>query len=96
MWFPVAHMGYKWPVRSVEPLPPFRLHKLRNQVLVIGNTADPMTPLVSAKFVVELLADQGVLVEQLGFGHTTLAERSHCTHKIVADYIMHGIVSHSL
>lgn len=62
----------------------------------MSNTADPVTPLVSAKFVAELLADQAVLVEQLGFGHTTLAERSRCTEKIVADYIMHGIVSHSL
>ena len=94
MWGPIGYTGYKWPVRSVESLPPFRLQKLRNQVLVIGNTADPITPLVSAKFVVKLLADQAVLVEQLGFGHTTLAELSHCTHKIVADYIMHGIVSH--
>ena len=89
----MGYMGYKWPVRSVERLPPFRLQKIRNEVLVMGNTADPVTPLVSAKFVVELLADQGVLVEQLGFGHTTLAERSRCTQKIVADYVIHGIVS---
>ena len=85
-----------WPTRSVEPLPPFRLRKLRNQVLVIGNTADPGAPLVSAKFVVGLLADQAVLVEQLGFGHTSLAELSRCTQKIVTDYIMQGVVSHSL
>ena len=86
-------MGYKWPARSVERLPPFRHQKLRNQVSVIGNTADPVTPIVSARFVAELLGDQAVLVEQLGFGHTTLAGSSSCTDKIVADHIMRGIVS---
>ena len=94
MWLPIGHMGYKWPARSVEPLPPFRLRKLRNQILLMSTTADPATPLANAKFVAELLADQAVLVEQLGFGHTTLAEYSRCTKKIVTDYIMHGIVGH--
>ena len=86
-------MGYKWPARSVERLPPFHHQKLRNQILIIGNTADPVTPIVSARFVAELLGDQAVLVEQLGFGHTTLAGSSSCTDKIVADHIMRGIVS---
>jgi len=92
MWFPIGYMGYKWPARSVERLPPFRHQKLRNQILVIGNTADPVTPIMSARFVAELLGDQAVLVEQLGFGHTTLAESSKCTDKIVADHVMHGIL----
>lgn len=86
-------MGYKWPARSVEPLPPFRSQKLRNKILVIGNTADPVTPVASARFVAELLGDQAVMVEQLGFGHTTLAESSNCTDRIVADHMMRGIVS---
>lgn len=94
MWFPIGYMGYKWPTRSVERLPSFRRQKLRNQILVIGNTADPITPVASARFVVGLLGDQAVMVEQLGFGHTTLAESSNCTDRIVADHIMRGIVSH--
>jgi hypothetical protein len=93
MWFPIGYTGYKWPARSVERLPPFRRQKLRNQILVIGNTGDPVTPVTSARFVVELLGDQAVMVEQLGFGHTTLAESSNCTDRIVADHIMRGVVS---
>lgn len=93
MWFPLGYMGYKWPARSVEPLPPFRRQKLRNPILVIGNTADPVTPVSSARFVAELLDDQAVIVEQLGFGHTTLAQHSNCTDRIVADHVIHGIVS---
>ena len=93
LWSPVAHMGYKWPTRSVERLPPFRHQKLRNQILVIGNTADPITPIASARFVAGLLGDQAVMVEQLGFGHTTLAEFSNCTDNIVADHVMRGVVS---
>jgi len=92
MWHPAGYTGYKWPTRSVERLPPFRPQKLRNQILVIGNTADPVTPLASAKFVAELFGDQAVLVEQLGFGHTTLAEFSSCTYRILADHVMRGIL----
>lgn len=92
MWGPLGYSGYKWSTRSVERLPPFRPQKLRNQILVLGNTADPITPLVSARFVAELLGDQAVMVEQLGFGHTTLAEYSSCTERIVADHITRGIL----
>jgi len=92
-WSPIGYMGYKWPTRSVERLQPFRPQKLRNQILVMSTTADPVTPIASARFVAELLGDQTVLVEQLGFGHSTLAEFSSCTDRIVADHIMHGIVS---
>ena len=93
MWTPIGYMGYKWSTRSVEPLPPFRRQKLRNQVLVMGTTADPVTPIASARYVAELLGDQAVLVEQLGYGHTTLAEFSSCTDRITADHVMRGIVS---
>lgn len=93
MWTPIGYTGYRWPTRSVERLPPFRRQKLRNRILVMGNTADPVTPIASARFVAELLGDQAALVEQLGFGHSTLAEFSSCTDRIVADHIMRGIVS---
>ena len=59
----------------------------------MGNTADPSTPIVSARLVAELLGDQAALVQQLGFGHTTLAESSNCTDSVVADHIVRGIVS---
>jgi len=89
----MGYMGYNWPTRSVERLPPFRPQKLRNQILVMGTTADPITPIVSARYIAGLFDDQAVLVEQLGFGHTTLSGFSNCTYKIVADHIMHGTVS---
>ncbi|KAF9645676.1 alpha/beta-hydrolase [Thelephora ganbajun] len=92
IWTPIGYMGYKWSTRSVEQLPPFRRQKLRNQILVMGNTADPITPIASARLVTELLGDQAVMVEQHGFGHTTLAESSSCTERIVADHIMRGIL----
>ena len=93
VWFPMGHMGYKWPARSVERLPPFRPQKLRNKILLMSTTADPITPIAGARFVAELFGDQAVLVEQLGFGHSTLAGFSNCTDRIVADHIMHGVVS---
>ena len=32
-----SYSSYKWPVRSVEKLPPYKATKLKNPVLVIGN-----------------------------------------------------------
>jgi len=92
LWFPIGYMGYRWPTRSVERLPPFRHQQLRNKILVMGNTADPVTPVKNARSVAELLGDQAVMVEQLGFGHTTLAQLSNCTDRIVADHIMRGVL----
>lgn len=93
MWTPIGYMGYKWSTRSVEQLPPFRPQKLRNQVLVMGNTVDPVTPIAGARLIAELFGDQAVLLEQLGIGHSTQSLSSSCTEKVVADHIMRGIVS---
>ena len=93
MWTPIGYLGYKWSTRSVERLPPFSPHKLRNRVLMMGNTIDPVTPLAGVRLVAGMLGDQAFLLEQLGIGHSAMSESSSCTEKIVADYVVHGIVS---
>ena len=48
--------------------------KLSNKVLVIGNKGDPITPLVSAKKLAELLGPQNaLLLERDGYGVSSLA-----------------------
>lgn len=82
----LGYNSYKWPVRSVERLPPYTPAKLKIPVLVIGNTADPITPFASAQKTANLLGDNGFLVEQLGFGHTSLAQSSSCTLGVMLRY----------
>lgn len=83
-------IGYNfgWPVRSVERLPPFDFSKLKNPVLVIGNTADPITPFAGAQNAATLLGNHATLIEHLGAGHTSIAEFSTCTLTLVAEYIL--------
>jgi len=86
----LGYSTYNWPVRSVERVPPYSPKKLKIPVLVIGNTADPITPFVSAKKTADLLGDNAFLVEQLGFGHTSLAQSSACTFGIMAGYFVNS------
>jgi pimeloyl-ACP methyl ester carboxylesterase len=80
--------NFGWPVRSVEPLPPFDLSATGSPVLVIGNTADPRTAFSGAQNAATLLGGRATLVEQLGVGHTSLAEVSKCTLNIIATYVV--------
>jgi len=41
----LSYTSYKWPVRSVERLPPYTSTQLKNPVLVIGNTVRPFPAL---------------------------------------------------
>ena len=46
-----------------------------------------------------MFGDNGFLLEQLGFGHATIAQTSACTVGVVANYIANskvGVVSHSM
>ena len=45
--------------------------ELSNQILVIGNKADPITPFRNAKVVADLLGDSAQLAQQDGFGVRT-------------------------
>jgi len=79
-----------WSVRSVEQLPPYSPKQLKYPVLVIGNTADPITPFASAQKTANLLGNNTFLLEQLGLGHTSIAQVSTCTLTTAANYIMNS------
>ncbi|KAE8381941.1 TAP-like protein-domain-containing protein [Aspergillus bertholletiae] len=63
--------------------------KTASPVLVLSNTFDPSTPLTSAKNLTATL-EGSVLLEQNGYGHTTLSMPSLCTAKAVRAYFMNG------
>ncbi|GJJ10323.1 hypothetical protein Clacol_004549 [Clathrus columnatus] len=81
---------HRFPTRAVERFTgPFN-HTLAFPVLVIGNTADPVTPFQNAQKVANLLGKSARLIKQDGFGHTSIAMNSDCTQSIVRDYFFTG------
>ncbi|KAK5052069.1 hypothetical protein LTR84_002873 [Exophiala bonariae] len=78
-WLVRANEVYNgtWGVRTKHP------------VLVIGNTYDPVTPLSSARNMSSLLPGS-VLLEHHGYGHTSLAQPSLCTARIMREYFTNG------
>ena len=67
-------------------------HTLKNPIIVIGNKADPATPFVDASLVAGYLGDSAVLVEQDGFGHSSLAQKSTCTQNIITSFFVNGVL----
>ncbi|RDX45240.1 alpha/beta-hydrolase [Lentinus brumalis] len=79
-----------WPARSVERYQgPFN-KTLANKILIASNIFDPATPLPGAQTVAGLLGEDAVLVEQNGFGHTTIAASSACMNGVFFAYLTTG------
>ncbi|KAI5834614.1 alpha/beta-hydrolase [Schizophyllum commune Tattone D] len=85
-----GNLCFAWPVRAVERYTGPWDKKLSNRILVIGNTADPITPLENSQLMVDLLVDSATLLTQDLFGHAFFAEPSTCTAKIVNEYFEDG------
>ncbi|KZT58680.1 hypothetical protein CALCODRAFT_451259 [Calocera cornea HHB12733] len=85
--------GFAFSILTAEPdaschywpfFPPERFtgpwnHTLRNPILVMSNTADPVTPISSARLVKDLLGESAILVLQHGPGHGTTSVPTSCT-----------------
>ncbi|KAI5891464.1 alpha/beta-hydrolase [Schizophyllum commune H4-8] len=89
-WGNSGNACFAWPVRAVERYTGPWDNKPKNPVLIIGNTADPITPFKNAQLMADLLGDSAVLVRQDGLGHTSLAEQSSCTIGIINKYFTEG------
>ncbi|KAL2846917.1 TAP-like protein-domain-containing protein [Aspergillus pseudoustus] len=78
---------------KVEPREPFQgdLHSIetRNPVLIIGNTFDGQTSIVSAHNISSSFPDSGVL-EVNGYGHASISLPSACTVREVSKYWTSG------
>ncbi|CAE6339635.1 unnamed protein product, partial [Rhizoctonia solani] len=90
IWGDAGFYCHHWPVRAVERYTGPWNKTLSNTIIVIGNEADPITPLVCAKNVADALGDSAVLIEQDDYGHSSLAMRSNCTVAALQDYFVHN------
>ncbi|CAE6402210.1 unnamed protein product [Rhizoctonia solani] len=81
---------HRWPVRAVERFTgPFN-HTLRNKIMVIGNSVDPIAPFGNAKAVAEALGSSAALLKHNGYGHTSIYMHSSCTVAATNKYFITG------
>ena len=85
-----GHYCHRWPVRAVERFTGPWNHTLKNPIIIIGNKADPATPFLDASLVAGWLGDSATLVEQDGYGHLSLAQKSTCTQNIISNFFING------
>ncbi|KAI0791570.1 TAP-like protein-domain-containing protein [Irpex lacteus] len=81
-----------WPVTPPERFEGPWNQTLRNPMLVLSNSADPVTPLDSAKKVVERLGNSSRLVLQNSPGHCSLAMPSSCSAEVLRAYFNDGTI----
>ncbi|KAI8812430.1 Alpha/Beta hydrolase protein [Cladochytrium replicatum] len=81
-----------WPVRAAERYAGPWNKTLKNKILLLGNTLDPVTPLESAQLLEDIMEGNAVLLTQVGYGHCTLAQKSKCTNEAVFEYLVNGLL----
>ncbi|KAI0079989.1 hypothetical protein K474DRAFT_1591034 [Panus rudis PR-1116 ss-1] len=79
-----------WPVSPPERFIGPWNHTLRNPMLVISNTADPVTPIASGQIVDKLLGNSSRLLVLDSPGHGTLSVPSLCVVQHVRAYFENG------
>lgn len=94
-YFPGFGVGYyvyacaRWGFEAKERYEgDFRV-RTSSPLLFIGNTYDPVTPLVSARNM-SAGFEGSVVLQQDGFGHTSIAQTSNCTNEAIAKYFADG------
>ncbi|KAK0750047.1 TAP-like protein-domain-containing protein [Schizothecium vesticola] len=78
-----------WPWKAKEVYGGEFGGKTPKGVLFIGNTYDVATSMIAAHAMGDLFEGSAVL-EQKGFGHTSLAQASKCSGQVVAKYFLDG------
>lgn len=82
-WMPCA----SWPVHGAEVYTGPWSTRTETPILVIGTTADPVTPYRNARTVSALLGN-AVLLTHTGYGHPSAADPSDCTTAAVREYLV--------
>ncbi|OGM42313.1 proteinase [Aspergillus bombycis] len=85
----IAMTCTNWQIHAKERYEGNFESKTKNPIMVIGNTYDSATPLVSARNI-SASFEGSVLLEHGGWGHASLAHGSSCTSRIIRDYWTNG------
>jgi len=86
-WIHAACSG--WKVKGKERFQGNFNHKTSHPLLLIGNTADPVTPLWAAKKMSKGF-EGSVVLTQNSSGHCSISGTSLCTHKAIRAYFQNG------
>ncbi|KAH7028087.1 TAP-like protein-domain-containing protein [Microdochium trichocladiopsis] len=86
-----AYLCAQWPFEAVERYEgDFTGVKTKNPVLFIGNTYDPVTPLVSARNMSSGF-EGSVLLQHDSYGHVSFTtQKSNCTEAAISAYLNEG------
>ncbi|KAK2816028.1 hypothetical protein FQN49_008054, partial [Arthroderma sp. PD_2] len=87
----LAMVCTQWKIKAKERYAGDFKVKTKHPMLVIGNSYDPATPLVSARNASQTFQNS-LLLEHGGYGHTTLSHASVCTGKAIKEYFVRGIL----
>ncbi|KIW72681.1 hypothetical protein PV04_00859 [Phialophora macrospora] len=63
----------------------------KNPILIIGNTYDPVTPLINA-WNTSASFEGSVVLQHNGYGHTSLAQPGLCSARAVQSYFIDGVL----
>ncbi|QRW20654.1 Abhydrolase domain-containing protein [Rhizoctonia solani] len=83
IWGDAGFYCHHWPASYLKIS---SRHPTANRLL--GNEADPITPLVGAKNVADALGNSAALIEQDDYGHSSLAMHSNCTVAALQNYFV--------
>jgi pimeloyl-ACP methyl ester carboxylesterase len=79
-----------WPAQAASRYTGPWNARTSHQLLLVGTTHDPVTPLASARKLARLMGPSAVLLTHDGFGHSSFGEPSTCTLTAEVRYILTG------
>ncbi|KAK8124076.1 TAP-like protein-domain-containing protein [Apiospora kogelbergensis] len=89
LYAPLVSRCAQWPFAAKERYAGNFTAKTHHPIMLIGNTLDPITPLFSAHNM-SAGFEGSVVLEQRGYGHTTLAQASACSANAIREYFRTG------
>ncbi|KAJ4158428.1 uncharacterized protein LMH87_008954 [Akanthomyces muscarius] len=83
------YLASQWRLPTTHSFKPSRRVATKHPLLILSQTYDPATPLVSARLARDTF-EGSRLVECLGVGHCTTAIHSACSAKLVREFLVDG------
>lgn len=92
LWGSLFAQCLYWKVKAAERFAGPWNHDLKNKVMLIGVTGDPVTPVESAEKLEHLMEGNSVFHKHQGWGHCSLGQPSKCTTKVIHNYFAKGVI----